>query len=196
GAGRQQGVTVDAAGTHQPDHPHPYLGGLDRVRARAMTRAVVAGGSRLNKAGGLRLPDCTSGTRRGQRSPAGVVGSHRPRSARPPARPGRDPVSRLAGSVSVSRSWSRRGLTKGETHGAGRRESPRRSFGVVRGSGGTPPPLPRLPRGRPMAGGVLVGVGVGEHEVTDVTAVPVGLAHLVGDAVEVGALVVIVTVER
>src|SRR5690606_1131167 len=95
GAGRQQGVTVDAAGTHQPDHPHPYLGGLDRVRARAMTRAVVAGGSRLNKAGGLRLPDCTSGTRRGQRSPAGVVGSHRPRSARPPARPGRDCGSRL-----------------------------------------------------------------------------------------------------
>jgi hypothetical protein len=59
GAGRQQGVSVDAAGTHQPEHPHPHLGGFDRVRARAMTRAVVTGGVVLLRAGGLRLPDCT-----------------------------------------------------------------------------------------------------------------------------------------
>ncbi len=87
------------------------------------------------------------------------------------------------------------GLARGETRGGSTREH-RRPCRVVKESGGTPPPLPRLPRGRPMAGGVLVEIGVGEHDVADVEPAPVGLAHLVGDAVEVGALVVIVIVER
>src|SRR5690606_33914813 len=101
-------VTVDAAGTTPAGSPEPRaVSGFPGVRARAMTRAVVAGGARLEQGRWASTPRLHSGTRRGQRSPAGVVGSHRPRSARPPARPERDPVSRLAGSVSVSRSWSR-----------------------------------------------------------------------------------------
>src|SRR5699024_4325103 len=64
------------------------------------------------------------------------------------------------------------------------------------GSGGALPP-PSAWGDRPVrsAGGVLLGVGVGEYDVVPVETVSVGLAYFLGGSVPVGALAVLIAIE-